>query len=233
MIALVTSTLTPANAYSLYNPDERLKQTINTIQKLYDVGFQEVYLFDNSIDTTNLESLRKTFNQLKVYNTPQYTFENKGLNEALLILNNIHALPANTPIFKISGRYYPNKDFNLSAHLPYPTDKDLIGVGHSFGSKRAYFTTRAYFIKNQAVLESVLNLAIQEMLSYAKGIHGAKSFLLAIKNLFKPYVGTAYQLSLEQAFARIAYTNKKYLLLNSINIEGLIAGVNKEEFVSE
>ena len=79
MIALVTSTLIPSNAYSFYNPDERLKQTINTIQKLYDAGFEEVYLFDNSIDTTNLESLCKTFNQLKVYNTPQYTFENKGL----------------------------------------------------------------------------------------------------------------------------------------------------------
>lgn len=233
MIALVTSTLTPLTAYSLYSPEERLNQTINTIQKLYDVGFQDVYLFDNSVDTTNLKSLHKTFTQLKVFNTPQYTFENKGLNEALLILNNIHTLPANTPIFKISGRYYPNKNFNLNAHMPYPIDKDIVGVGHFFGSNKAYFSTRAYFIKNKSVLETVLNLAIQEMLSYAKGIYGVRSLLLAIKSLFSPYVGTKYQLSLEQAFARIAYNNNKYLLIDSINIEGLIAGVNKEEFVSE
>jgi hypothetical protein len=192
-----------------------------------------VYLFDNSVNTVNLELLSNTFKHLKVFNTPQYTFENKGLNEALLILNNIHVLPANTPIFKISGRYHPNKNFDLSTHMPYPTNIDLIGVGLFFGSKKAHFSTRAYFIKNKSILESVLNLAIQEMLSYAKGIHGVKSFLLAIKNLFTPYVGTPYQLSLEQAFARIAYNNKRYLLVNSINIEGLIAGVNKEEFVSE
>jgi hypothetical protein len=233
MIALVTSTLILQNGYSLYNTDERLKQTINTVQKLYDAGFQEVYLFDNSINTASLESLGKTFKHLKIFHAPQYTFENKGLNEALLILNNIHVLPENTPIFKISGRYYPNKHFNLSAHIPFPTDIDLIGVGHFFGSKKAYFSTRAYFIKNKSVLESVLNLAIQEMLSYAKGIHGVKSLSLAIRNLFRPYIGTTYQLSLEQAFARIAYHNKKYLLINAINIEGLIAGVNKEELVSE
>ena len=233
MIALVTSTLIPSNAYSYYNPDERLKQTINTIQKLYDAGFEDVYLFDNSINTTNLESLSNTFKQLKIFNTPQYSFENKGLNEALLILNNIHVLPPNIPIFKISGRYYPNKDFNLASYEPYPIDKDIIGVGQFLGSKNAYFSTRAYFIKNKTVLELVLNLAIQEMLSYAKGIHGIKSFLLAIKNLFKQCVGTPYQLSLEQAFARIAYNSNRCLLINSINVEGLVAGVNKAEFVSE
>jgi len=103
MIALITSTLIPTTVYSVYDPDERLYQTINTIQKLRGAGFSDIYFFDNSINEIDRSALIKAHQSIKIFQSPQYSFKNKGLNEALLILNNSHHLPKNTPIFKIPG----------------------------------------------------------------------------------------------------------------------------------
>ncbi|MDB5143836.1 MAG: hypothetical protein JWQ66_2549 [Mucilaginibacter sp.] len=233
MIALVTSTLIPTNAYSLFDVDERLSQTLHTVEKLYAAGFADIYLFDNSIDTINLAAITKKYPSVKISHSPQYTFGNKGLNEALLILNNIHHLPHNTPIFKISGRYYPNENFNIQEHTASLKSKELIGTGSYFHNNNAHFNTRAYFVKDKGALESILVLAVEEMISYSKGIHGIKSFLQAIKNIYNYRIGTLYQLSLEQVFARIARKRNNYILIDKLNIEGYIAGSAQREFIFE
>ena len=234
MIALVTSTLNPGNAYSSFTPSERLDQTLHTLEKLYEFGFSHVYFFDNSIDTTGLAIIAKNYPDVQICYGSQYTFNNKGLNESLLILNHIHQLPSGQPIFKISARYYPTRDFNFLLYEGLLKSKEIIGIGsHFHGLATACFVTRAYFVKDREFLEDMLLLAVEEMISYSKGVYGIRSFLKALKNIFNPTLGTSYQLSLEQAFARISKKRNSYLLIDKLNIEGYIAGNAQKEFVSE
>jgi len=229
MIAIITSTLIPSDAYSFYSPEERLSQTLNTIEKLLATGFVEIFIFDNSMHGINKEALVKAYKSIKIFNSPQYSFTNKGLSEALLLLNNIHHLPNDVHLFKISGRYYPNEDFKLIDDKLL-SDYGFIGTGVDFDKKTRAFNTRAYFVKNKAILETTLILAIEEMLSYSRGIHGLKSFIKSAVSLFKPSIGNEYQLSLEQAFARVLKHNKNYLLLKKINVNGCVAGSDFQEF---
>ncbi len=232
MIALITSTIIPNNDSSLYNPTERLGQTINTIRKLREANFSDIYLFDNSIKEIDIVSLTNEYDLVKIFHSPQYTFENKGLNEALLILNNWHNLPSDIPIFKISGRYYPASSFSKDISS-FNEEKEFIGVGYNFTSNVAGFSTKAYFVKNKDALATVLVQAIEDMVSYSKGIHGVKSAFNAIKEIFKPYLGTHYQLSIEQSFARILKQKNNYILVDKMSIEGLEATSSKWSLFSE
>lgn len=232
MVAIITSTLIPTNFYSLFNHHERLTQTINTIRRLRDVGFLDIYLFDNSINQIDIHSLINEYNLIKIYHSPQYTFKNKGLNEALLILNNVHNLPSDTPIFKISGRYYPTPLFSKNNYERF-ADKEFIGVGYNFSNRIAAFSTKAYFVKNKEVLTATLVQAVEDMISYSKGVHGIKSGIDALKEIFRPFWGTYYQLSIEQSFARILKQKKNYVLINKMNIEGFEASTLKALLFSE
>jgi hypothetical protein len=232
MIALITSTIIPTNAFSLYDPDERLTQTKFTIEKLLNAGFLDIFLFDNSQKKIDVEELVKAYEHIKIFHSPQYTFKNKGLNEALLILNNVHHIPANIPIFKISGRYYPTSSFSKDIYDDYK-ENDFIGTGYNFKNRIADFSTKSYFVKNAEVLTSTLVKAVEDMISYSKGIHGVKSGFNVIKEIFKPTIGTQYQLSIEQSFARILKDNNKYTLLQRMNIEGYEATSRERSLFSE
>jgi len=231
MIALITSTLIPTTVYSVYDPDERLYQTINTIQKLRGAGFSDIYFFDNSINEIDRSALIKAHQSIKIFQSPQYSFKNKGLNEALLILNNSHHLPKNTPIFKISGRYYPGPNFKQDIYNY--KNKEFIGVGYAFENKISGFSTKAYFVKDTDILVSTLVQAIEDMISYSKGIHGLKSGINALREFFRPYPGVHYQLSIEQSFARILKQRNNYALLDKIFIEGFEAGCSKGKLFTE
>jgi hypothetical protein len=233
LIALITSTLKPTNIYSQFSDEQRYGQTIFTINSLYEKGFNDVILIDNSNKHIDLNQLIKDTNPLlKAYHTPQYSFENKGLNEALLILNNLDKLPVSTPIFKISARYYPNNNFKLD-DLTSINKFDFIGVGQGFNQKIPYFSTRAYIAQNKQLLEKILVLAIEEMLSYHKGVYGMRSFINLVKSFFIKSLGSSYQLSLEQAFALILKNQKNYFLLEKIHISGVVAGFNEQNSISE
>ena len=232
MIAVITSTLFVNGAYSFFSNDERLAQTIKTIETLDRLNFSHIYLFDNSLKSANWELLLTFSPKLKIFHTPQYTFKNKGLSEALLVLNNLQHLPDDTPLFKISGRYYPILDFIIPDFGVYPRI-DFIGIGKILNEKIPFVSTRAYFVKNKLVLEGILVTAIEEMLSYSRSIHGIRSLYESIVLCLRPYVGTKYQLSLEQAVARILKINEKFHLLEHIGIEGYIAGSEYLEKISE
>ena len=78
MVALISSTLIPEKIYSIYNPTERLEQTINSVQKLRDKGFEKIFLFDNSIKEIGKQELVNADPDLIIFQTPQYSFKNKG-----------------------------------------------------------------------------------------------------------------------------------------------------------
>jgi hypothetical protein len=114
MIAVITSTVQTGNTHSFFSNNERLIQTLNTIDKLEYAGFEHLLLFDNSLTDIDKNKIAGSSKILTVFHSSQYSFTNKGLNEAHLLLNNLHNIPANTPIFKISGRYSPSPEFKLT-----------------------------------------------------------------------------------------------------------------------
>jgi hypothetical protein len=233
MIALITSTICPSNeSHSYYNETERYVQTIETIKKLKKTGFSQIYIFDNSVKGISENQINTdsgfTVNFTHSY---QYPFVNKGVNEALLILNNLYQLPDDQRIFKISGRYYPNTHFSLQAMQE--SSYDFIGRGYNFDKRGGIFSTRAYAVKNKALLEQLMVLAIEDMLGYGNGIYGVGSFIKQLTSLFSIKPGTAFQISIEHAVARVLKSHFTYNLLDQIGIEGLLAGSKHKEFISE
>jgi hypothetical protein len=190
-------------------------------------------LVDNSINPIDQKRIiADSETDVKVFNTPQYSFENKGLNEALLILNNLQHLSSNTPVFKISARYFPTDNFSLDVAAKI-NDYDFIGVGENFGARISAFSTRAYFVRNKTVLEEMLTTAVEEMISYHKGVYGPGSAIKFVRSIFKTKLGSPFQLSIEQAFARIMKEKNNYLLIDRINIEGTLAGFNSNNTINE
>lgn len=233
MIALITSTIIP-EAYSFFGIDDRYQQTIATINNLKNVGFIEIYLVDNSTSTIDMDRIKSnSYNGVKIIQSPQYTFENKGINEALLILNNLHHLPNNQPIFKISGRYSPTAQFSISKLLEELGSNEILGLGYIGTGKKVHFNTRAYLIENKKSLAQILVLAIEEMIGFSRGISGLNGLLGLLKTVFKPQIGSPFQISIENSFARILKARKKYKLVSKINIEGHIAGSKTLLHISE
>ncbi len=231
-VAVVTSTLKTDGFHSFFSSEERLQQTINTLDKLTEKGLHDIFLFDNSGAGEELAAIAARFPQATITRQHQYKFRNKGLNEALLLLNNLHLIPDDVAIFKISARYYPNDDFLLDKTLS-DFDRDFAGVGYQFDNKNASFSTRAYFARNKKVLEDTLVLAIEEMLAYSTGIHGLRSLFLSLKSWANKHLGTHYQLSVEQSFARILKKKGNYQLLAKIGVEGYVAGSDRLEKIVE
>lgn len=217
--------------HSFFSPEERAAQTLQTIGRLYEVGFKDIFLFDNSIADIGKFDIQNSFKDVKIYHRPQYTFVNKGLNEALMILNNLHELPPGVPIFKISGRYYPSDNFRLEDYDDFQ-HKDFIGWGKKFDRRASWFSTVAYSVKDKSALEATLVLTIEEMLSYGRGIHGPRSLVKNIKSLFGSNIGVSYTLAVEIALANILKAHQNFHLLDKLNVDGYLAGTTVAEFIS-
>ncbi len=233
MIALVTATISPAqHTGSFYSAEERYQQTLKTLQKLSDYAFSSIYILDNSANTRLLEMLQtETGRQVTIFHNNQYSFRNKGLNEALLILNHIAKLPADQPIFKISGRYYPVDGFDPDILTDPVTE--FAGLAQHIKSRNPLVSTRAYWVKNRHILETILLLAVEEMIAYSKGLHGPASALDILSTAITGNVGVKYQLSIESAFYRIVKKQVKARFVDRLNIEGYVAGSNSHELLSE
>ncbi|RYY07804.1 MAG: hypothetical protein EOP43_02135 [Sphingobacteriaceae bacterium] len=134
MIAVVTSTIKPLvenkHKRSFYTFSERLEQTKNTLNLLGKHGFDSIFLIDNSpsLDQTELKQLLHTFPQVQIYHIQEYQFENKGINELLMLLYISKHLPENQTILKISGRYYPSSHFEKPDFLDFAV-KFLQNIG--------------------------------------------------------------------------------------------------------
>src|SRR3569833_1614960 len=139
MIAVVSSTIKPViktrEIANIYGFEDRLEQTKHTIARLLQVGFDEIYLVDNSplLSQPQLQNLLQGYENVNLYHVPQYQFRNKGINELLMLLYATQFLPPNENIFKISGRYYPAENFEQ------PNKKDFAVKGHNYDKKTATF----------------------------------------------------------------------------------------------
>ncbi|HVV54562.1 MAG TPA: hypothetical protein VHC47_04530, partial [Mucilaginibacter sp.] len=143
MIAVVSSTIKPpvkpGKSVSRYSFEDRLEQTRLTLTRLKEHGFTDIFLADNSpgLDQRELESLLKGFQNMKAYHISQYQFENKGINELLMLLYLTEVIPADQEIFKISGRYYPIDGFQK------PEFEDFAVKGYNYQARKGTISTRA------------------------------------------------------------------------------------------
>lgn len=235
MTAIITSCINPITVFdekikSYLNTGERFEQTINTIERLKKYPFNKIYLLDNShhFDFNALSSKFK--DNLIINHFHQYQFENKGINELLLILAIIDQLPDNEPIFKISGRYYPNENFECNIGKGY----DFKIRTYDFHSKRGTISTRAYFVANKIIYKKFLLMCLQEVFCYPIRIVGIGSAINAVKQIFKPIITTENYTAIEFAAARVLKQSfNKLEFVNTIGIEGKIAGFEQLEKICE
>ena len=231
MIAVVTSTLKPLNqngkSFSFYSFEERLEQTKKTLSGLNDAGFDKIFLIDNSpgLDQLQLQNLLKDFTTVTVHHIRQYQFINKGINELLMLLYMVEFLPVDQAIFKISGRYYPSAGFQK------PDFDDFALRSYHYSKRTGTVSTRAYWIKNAAVFHTFLLRCLNEIFAYPERIVGIKSLF---RVLFTKRHNEPLNISIEFAAANVLKTNYYQIkLLDHIGIEGLIAGTNHKEKITE
>ncbi|HEK21142.1 hypothetical protein [Mucilaginibacter sp.] len=232
MIAVVTSTLKPGNnnTKGFYNFDERLSQTIQTLNSLYQHGFEHVYLIDNSPSLTEagLQAIFTDFKSLKVYHTHQYQFDNKGINELLMLLLVSEHLPKNQPIFKISGRYCLTEQFMVPEFTAFAVK------GYDYHSRNGAVSTRGYWVKDADKLQCFLKDCLTEVFAYPERIVGVRSLIKkTIQFVFKrPYIPV--NVSIEFAAANVLKRGKlNVTLLSQLGIRGLVAGNNQREEIIE
>lgn len=233
MIAIVTSCINPkvfsTFTRSYFSLQEREEQTIHTLIRLKEVGFKHIILADNSFDY-DFTKLGSAIECVQVIHLKQYQFSNKSINEILILLSVIDQIPDNMPIFKISGRYFPSENFKFKMG----EGVDFIIKGFEFDTRNAVITTRGYFVRNKVLYEDFLLYCLNEIYSYPYRIVGLHSFLIFIKEFFKPNLKKTSTISIEFAAARVLKNgNFKYQLIDTLDIEGQIAGLESKELIKE
>ena len=165
MIAIVTSCINPGKPSNLqksfFSLEEREIQTIFTLKSLQRVGFSKIIIVDNST-AYDFTKIKAAVNDIEVVQLHQHQFENKGINELLMLLSTIELLPDHTPIFKISGRYYPNENFVLEIDK----NVDFKFKSYQFLTKRGTISTRGYFVKDKMIFENFLTQTLSEVLQF-------------------------------------------------------------------
>lgn len=234
MIAIVSSCIKPFQSgnqrKSHFSVADREMQTLFTLEKLEAYRFSRIILVDNSVDF-DFSHIKKKFENVEVVHIKQYQFENKGVNELLMLLALVDELPDNEPILKISGRYYPNDGF--AANIG--TAIDFKVRGYDFESKRGSISTRAYFVRNKQLYKDFLLKTFNEVFLYPGRIVGLRSFIKAIvTSLRKPVFFPNFNASIEFSAARVL-KNGNYALdvTDTIGIQGEIAGFEGAEKIVE
>ncbi len=234
MIAVVTSTIKPVvennPKRSFYTFAERLEQTKQTLTQLAACAFTAVYIIDNSpsLNQLELQQLLIDFPQVQVYHIQEYQFENKGINELLMLLYLCKHLPANQNIFKISGRYYP------LAHFKKPNFSDFAVKSYHYHTRTGTISTRAYWVKDSEVLNQFLLSCLDEVFTYPKRVTGIRSLYNQFGQVFLNKAINPINISIEFAAANVLKNgNYKATLVNNIGIEGLVAGADHIEKITE
>lgn len=234
MIAVVTSTIKPETENgikrSYYTFAERLEQTKLTLTRLEECGFTLCFLIDNSptLNQYELKQLFHNFSKVKFYHLQQFQFNNKGINELMMMLFIIEHLPLNQPIFKISGRYYPTSAFEK------PVFSDFAVKGYHFNKRTGTISTRGYWAKDSKVLQALLLSCLKEIFVYPERITGIRSLFLKLGKVIFNKQFVPVNISIEFAVANTLKTgNYQIQFLNHIGIEGLIAGSDHLEKICE
>lgn len=221
MIAIISSTIFPGSPTesTLYRTsvtaDERLAQTIATIESLKSAGFSKIYLFDNSGFNWNQE-VDPLLSPAIILKFNSFQYNNKGLSELLMLLHGMQQIPTNEAILKISGRYQlssPIREESL-------TTTDFAGKFHT-----DTISTRAYYFKNSELMHDVLFEALNKMYAYKHKIVGFRSLIQVVKNAFLNDVATSFYdttISIERGmFDAIKKLRLKTLHLEKLNVSGV------------
>jgi len=232
MIAVVSSTMQPTmlqQATSFYTYEERVEQTKLTLLRLRQCGFTKIFLADNSplLNKVLIQNILIDFPEVEVHHLLQYQFQNKGVNELLLLLYLIEYLPANENIFKISGRYYPTEEFKK------PDFEDFAVKKYYHARSNNSISTRGYWVKDADTLHRFLTDCLYEHFAYEKRIVGLRSLariLFRKKNKTTPHFSISIEFAAEHVLRKGVY---QVTLIDKIGIEGLIAGADRLEKISE
>ena len=233
MIAIVSSTIqplaNPGQTISFYTFEERIEQTKQTLTALRRCGFTKIFLVDNSplLARGQIQSVLAGFPELEVHHLLQYQFQNKGINELLMLLYMVAYLPANKNIFKISGRYCPDPSFVK------PEFNDFAIKGYRYHSKLGTISTRGYWVKDTEVMHRFLLGSLNEIFSYPRRIVGLRSLYNKMKGVLGKHP-PLINISIEFAAANtLKRENYRVTLLDHLGIEGYIAGADKMERITE
>lgn len=230
MIAVVSSTIKPriiaGKNISRYSFEDRLEQTRLTLTRLNAHGFTDIFLADNSpdLDQQQLESLLHGFQNLKAYHIRQHQFENKGINELLMLLYLTEVIPAGREIFKISGRYYPAGGFQK------PDFEDFAVRWYHPGSRKGAVSTRGYWAKDAQTLQLFLLRCQTELSVYSYRAGWIRSLVKRVFSKNPDPLNISIEFAAANVFKLYRYKVKQ---LDHIGIEGLVAGVNHYEKLKE
>lgn len=140
---IITSAIN--TTHGAFDPDTRLLQTLNTIQSAYDnIPNAKVCIVESSgfpmeksiierlhqitncvIDMSSDETLRKIHDGTDNWDIVKNLSELLAFNTALQMLEDNNQFDGIDRIFKLSGRYVVNEDFNPKVYEEYP-DKIIL-----------------------------------------------------------------------------------------------------------
>lgn len=208
-----------APSRSVFRPEERLEQTRRTVDSLAANGFADIYIADNSGDNW-VAGTEDRLSPAKVYRFSHYQFRNRGISEIYMLLEVLEALPADTPILKISGRYTLKK--NIADQL------GQADVAAKWYENDKGISTRCYMVRDKQLYRKFLEDTLNEVYGHAARVVGPRSLVRIVTNsLFPGADNEAYfdpTWSIEDASAR-ALLRKPYVLcrLPELSLEGEIA----------
>jgi len=187
VIAIVSSTIFPSAAPIYWGghrriipSHERLGATQKTIQSLLRANVDEVYLADNSGENW-VPRTEDDLKPAKVYVFGHFQFLNKGISELYLLLSVLPHLPANTPILKISGRYYLKNGLTFELG-----GVDVAAHFTVYARTQLWMSTRCYLVKDKTVYERFLKDTLRELYAYQARIVGPGSLLRILRNSLSP-----------------------------------------------
>lgn len=235
MIAIITSCLRPKESInkqkrSYISLAEREYQTIKCIKEINTKGFEQIIIADNSDLDYDFSAIKSINHNITIIQLKQFQFQNKGINELLMLLTVVEKIPENKAIFKISARYLPNTNFNLNKNI----EEDFRIKGYHFNTKRGTMSTRAYFVKDKMIYQKFLLETLNEVFIYPYRIVGLRSLIKFISNIFKPIFRNSFNISIEFASARVLKKQGYNItILATIGIEGIVAGSERNEKLIE
>ena len=235
MIAIISSTLFPLNKpifnepRSSFTSEERLIQTKNTISSLIEKGFTEIWLVDNS-GNEHKAKIEEAIKQAHILLFDSFQFNNRGINEILLLLNALKYIPQDKQILKISGRYVLNDNFRKENF----NKSNVIVKGFNVGLSKESISTRCYIVPNKIIYEHLLLKSLHEMYSYPIRIVGPRSLINSFSQKLKPSFNQETTCSVEFAFARVLKEGLYPVeYVKEIGVEGYIAGSSLKTFIQE
>jgi len=226
MLAVISSCLAPSlqpghdGARTNISVETRLGQTRESIASLVRLGFDEIYLADNSEHAPSAAVIDQLA-PARVFHFGHFPHRNKGVAEAYLLLALAPQLPAGRPIMKLSGRY--RAAMNLCAKLE---GNELVGLFNRSDNGTA-LSTRGYAVSGRDFLQRLLLGTLDELYASPWRVVGPRSLFSLARRVLAPgsdtYPYSDPRSSIEMCAARwLARHRVPVTRLDKIGIEGLL-----------